>query len=498
MSDAAAGGATPRARAAVAGCSAIALALGLYHLQHRSFWQDEGFTWSTVDRGFPALLRVLARHEGYQILHALIEWPTNGISSTVEALRIPSALAFAAAVPAVWLTGRRLFDERTGVIAALLFAINGGVLSYAQEARGYMLATTLAAYAGALLAQYVLAPRRWSRAGWIAVSVLTIYAHGFAVLAIAAQILALWFLPAARRRELHWIRDGALIALLSAPALLAPIYQINSGEISFIHKPGVHAIGLFGWFITGRTWTAVPPYGIAVVVALLAAVAVWRKQLHSIDAFRYALVFLWLVVPTFVLMGVSYVRPIWIDRYALWSVGALVVVCAYGLTRLAQGRVLVGVVLVVVLLGARGVVDWYRVPPYEDYAAATAQLIPQLHRGDAVIFSPDEARIPAEFYLRRVTKRLDLVPLFPTDPWGEFKTGQQHVVDFDSHTVARAHAGAYPRIWLIAFGVHTRLVGRVADLTREYRVASDHAYRGGLEVVLLLRVSAPRSSPGGA
>ncbi len=485
MSDAAAGGATPRTRAAVAGCTAIALGLGLYHLRRRSFWQDEGFTWSTVDRGFPALLRVLVRHEGYQILHALIEWPTNGISSTVEGLRLPSALAFAAAVPAVWLTGRRLFDERTGVIAALLFAVNGGVLSYAQEARGYMLATTLAAYAGALLAQYVLAPRKWSRAGWIALSVLTIYAHGFAVLAIAAQVLALWFLPAARRRELHWVRGGALVALLAAPALLAPIYQINSGEIAFITKPGVHTIAVFGWFITGRTWTAVPPYVIGVVLTALAAITVWRKELHSIDAFRYALVFLWLVVPTFVLMGVSYVRPIWIDRYALWSTGALAVVCAYGLTRLAQGRVLAAVVLVVALLGARGVADWYREPPYEDYAAATAQLIPQMQTGDAVIFSPDEARIPAEFYLRRVTTRLSLVPLFPAVPWGAFKTGQQRVVDFDSRTVARAHAARYPRIWLIAFGVHTRLVGRIAALTREYRVAGDHTYHGGLEVVLL-------------
>jgi len=328
--------------------------------------------------------------------------------------------------------------------------------------------------------------------------VLTIYAHGFAVLAIAAQVFALWFLPATRRRAVHWIRSGALIALLSAPALLVPIYQINNGEISFITKPGVHAIALFGWFIAGRTWTAVPPYAIGVVLASLAAIAAWRKELHSTDAFRYALVFLWLVVPTFVLMSVSYVRPIWIDRYALWSIGALVVACAYGLSRLAHGRVLVIVVVIVALLCARGAVDWYRVPPYEDYAAATAQLIPQMKVGDAVVFSPDEARIPAEFYLRRVTKRLDLVPLFPPDPWGAFKTGQQRVVDFDSRTVARADAAGYPRIWLIAFGVHTRLVTRVAELTHQYRVATDHAYRGGLEVVLLLRISGAQRIRGGA
>ena len=54
-------------------------------------------------------------------------------------------LAFGAAVPAVWLAGRRLFDERTGLFAALLFTLNGFALEYAQEARGYMLATALCA-----------------------------------------------------------------------------------------------------------------------------------------------------------------------------------------------------------------------------------------------------------------------------------------------------------------------------------------------------------------
>jgi mannosyltransferase len=425
------------------------------------------------------------RHEGYQILHAVIEWPTNRISSTVEGLRLPSALAFAAAVPAVWLAGRRLFDERTGLIAALLFAINGSVLSYAQEARSYALATMLAAYAGALLAQYVLAPRHWSRAAWLTFSVLTIYAHGFAVLAISAQILALWFLPAARRRELHWIRDGALIALLASPALLAPIYQINSGEVAFITRPGLHAIGVLVWFAAGRTWTAVPPYAVGVLAALVTAIATWRKELHSVDSFRYALPFLWLVLPAAVLMGASYVRPIWVDRYALWSTGALVVVCAFGLTRIAHGRALTVVVVVTALLGVRGVVNWYRQPAYEDYRAATEQLIPRLRPGDGIIFSPDEVRIPAEFYLRGTTRKLGLIPLFPSDPWGKFKTGQQRVADFDRHTIVRADPNRHPRIWLVAFRVHTALRSRVAELTRDYRVASDVRYRGGIEILLL-------------
>jgi mannosyltransferase len=480
-----AGPASPRVLLAVAACTGLALALGLHALPRRSFWQDEGFTWGTVDRSFPALIAVIARHEGYQILHALIEWPTNRISSTVVGLRMPSVLSFAAAVPAVWLAGRRLFDERTGVIAALLFAINGSVLSYAQEARSYMLATMLAAYAGALLAQYVLAPRRWSRIGWITFSVLTIYAHGFAVAAIAAQILALWFLPAARRRELHWIRDGALIAVLALPAIAAPIYQINSGELAFISKPGLHAFTVFAWFVSGRTYTAVPAYAIATVAALLAAVAAWRKSLHSVDAFRYALLILWAVLPALILITTSFVHPVWVDRYALWSTGAVVVLVAFGLTRLASGRALVVVALLVALLGVRGVVNWYRVPAYEDYHTAIGELVPRLRPGDAIIFSPDEVRIPAEFYLRHDPTLAEQIPLWPPDPWGRYKTGEQHVVPFPQHTIALADPKRYPRIWLIAFDVSTTLKTRMARLRRRYDIANERDYHGGIQILLL-------------
>ena len=67
------------------------------------------------------------------------------------------------------------------------------------------------------------------------------------MLGIGAQVAALWFLPAAKRRELHWIRDGSLIALLAAPAILAPVIQISNGEIGFISKPGLNELRGLVW-----------------------------------------------------------------------------------------------------------------------------------------------------------------------------------------------------------------------------------------------------------
>ena len=478
-----------RARLAVAACTGLALALGFAHLRRRSLWQDEAFTWSTVDRDFPGVVSLVARREGYQILHSFIEWPANRVSSTVAGLRTPSVLAFGAAVPAVWLAGRRLFDARTGLLAALLFTLNGFALQYAQEARSYMLATALCAYSGAFLAQHVLASRRGSRAAWIACSALAIYAHGFAVLAVGSQVLALWFLPVARRRELHWIRDGSLIAVFAAPAILAPVLQIGSGEIGFITKPGLSTIRGLVWSMSGRTATAVPAIGLGVVVALVVAARVVRRSPHSIEAFCFALPVLWMLLPSLLLLSVSVVHPIFLERYVLWSVVAVVLLAAYGLLRLTRERVVVSlvVVLATVALTSRGIVKWYDEPPYQDYHSAMTQLAPRVHAGDAIIFSPDEVRLPSEFYLRATTALDELSPVFPSQGWGRFKTGDERIATVDQRTIERIIARRYPRLWIVNLSAPGIAQPNLSRLRSAYRVASDRKYTGTVEVMLLER-----------
>ena len=491
-SDVGAGASAPapvRVRLAVAACTGLALALGFAHLQRRSLWQDEAFTWSTVDRDFPGVVSLVARREGYQILHSFIEWPTNRISSTVAALRTPSVLAFGAAVPAVWLAGRRLFDERTGLLAALLFALNGFALQYAQEARSYMLATALCAYSGAFLAQHVLAPRRWSRAAWIGCGALAIYAHGFAALAVGSQVLALWFLPVARRRELRWVRDGFLIALFAAPAILAPVIQIGNGEIGFISKPGVGSIRGLVWSMSGRTVTAIPAIGLGVAVALFVAVGVWRRSPHSTEAFCFAVPVLWMILPSLLLLSVSFVHPIWLERYVLWSVVGVVILAAYGLMRLTRERVVVTavVVLVTVALAARGIVEWYKTSPYQDYHSAMTQLGARAHAGDAIVFSPDEVRLPSEFYLRTAIDLDELKPVFPSQDWGKFKTGDEHIDPVDRRTIERLIAKPYSRLWIVNYSAQGVVKANFGRLLDAYHVVSDRKYRGTVEVMLLER-----------
>jgi hypothetical protein len=163
------------------------------------------------------------------------------------------------------------------------------------------------------------------------------------------------------------------------------------------------------------------------------------------------------------------------------------ILAAYGLMRLAGDRVVVtaAILLVTVALMSRGVVKWYGAQPNQDYRAAMADLAPRLRAGDAVVFSPDEVRLPSEFYLRSRTDLHVLVPVFPSQGWGKFKTGDEHVDPVDQHTIDRILERHYSRLWVVSYASPGVIVPKVNELRTAYRVVSDREYVGIVEVTLL-------------
>ncbi|HEY5012393.1 MAG TPA: hypothetical protein VIK61_06760, partial [Acidimicrobiia bacterium] len=76
--------------------------------------------------------------------------------------------------------------------------------------------------------------------------------------------------------------------------------------------------------------------------------------------------------------------------------------------------------------------------------------------------------------------------VFPSQPWGRFKTGDEHIEPVDQATIDRVIARRYPRLWVVSYGSAGVIVPRVNELRVAYRVVSDREYQGIVEVVLLV------------
>ena len=316
---------------------AVMLALGLWNITGASYWRDEGATLTAVHRSFPQLLRMLRNVDAVHGAYYVITWPVVHAFGTSELVtRLPSVLAMAVAAGAVAAIGLRLASagRRAGlgpgfrdtaagqpVRAGREIVCDGGRVrdrgqlpagpgdrhglpsarladglrglhgrdGPAQYLRGFLIAAHAVTVGLACL-------RRDDRRGWLAVL------RGGR--------------PAAPRSlAVGWLAAAAVAVVVASPALAGGISQRTTA--SSIKPPrGATVVDLS--LLVGR-WQLV--LACTVVVALGVAVSArsgWGGLRGAWPPQFAALTVPWLVLPPALLIGISFVQPLFVNRYVLY------------------------------------------------------------------------------------------------------------------------------------------------------------------------------------
>lgn len=187
-----------------AGLLVAALGLRLYRLGAQSLWLDEGGTWAEITgrtgKGWPGLVAELwSPDAAYPIYHLLLKAWVGLAGDTEWALRLPSAIAGALAVVAVWLAAREILHaERSNaqgpdvraIIAGLLLLTSPYALWHAQDAKTYSLLMLAIAL---LLWSFLRALRRDDSTAWLltlGLALVSVFVHRLALLSLAGLALA--------------------------------------------------------------------------------------------------------------------------------------------------------------------------------------------------------------------------------------------------------------------------------------------------------------------
>ena len=461
--------------ALVAAETVLAAALGFWRLGHNSFWADEAYTWSTAARPWSSFVHVVIHHEAGGLLHSLFMFFWVQVGDSPTWLRLPSVFFAALTVPLVYRAARRLFDERVGLVAGLLLAINGTVLFYAQEARTYALTVVLVAASFAFFVDQVKAPSRASFVGWVVCSALAVYALPLAGGVTVAEAASLIF---ARRSDLPVRRLGrgfVWIVVLVIPMAVVQVAQASGGSLNQFLE-GNRTPGFVLRSLLALSGGGGPPliaaYGLFICAAIAAGVAAWRRAGRSLDVWTIASPLCWVVVPCALVIASSYVTPNFASRYFLISVPGVAVVAAFGLVRLTERSrgVMVGGLVVTIALASVGLYRYYFRYRSDDFRDAVAFVLEHRAPGDAVAFIGDEARLPFEYYTRdRQARRAVLVPAYPDVPWGRFGTGDAHEW-IPTQQQTEAMARDYHRLWVFRRYDAAGSRERFAELARGHRV----------------------------
>lgn len=372
---------------------ALGLLVDLPWIDRRTLWLDESATVIASTRSWSGLATLISQIDlvhalYYALLHVWFEL----VSYSPVSLRVPSAVAVAAAAALLVPLGARLVSYRLGLIGACVLLATPAALLGATNGRSQSF-EMLAAVAATLLLTVafdgsVRGSKRRATITWV----------GYAIVAYLGVLLNLWFifllvahaimvLALASRRQEN--RRGPLIgaamallgvAIASVPFALGAVRQ--SSQIGFLEQPTATGVLLailrdqsfsLPLVHTGSTWPTLLATG-SWLLALFGLVWLLRARSRAI-----VVLVAWLVTTPAGLLAVSVaVAPTFSDRYLAICVPALALLVAAGLTVLSYWlrgalAVLAGIVLLVFGAHAWQLVRWGD-PATVDWRSAAMEL----------------------------------------------------------------------------------------------------------------------------
>ncbi len=426
----------------------LGAALRFYAIDRGSIWMDEATSIDYARMPLGAFLTAVRSDEANMAFYHLLLRLFLPFGESALVVRTLSALCGVAAIVLVYLLGRRLFDERVGLVAAALLSVNVFHIWFSQEVRSYSLVVLLVCVSTYLFLAIVERPDRpapWI--GYVASSVLAVYSHVFAVFVIASHWLAL---GPKRLRETGPGRIAGAMVAMAAFLLPFAVFLLGQdrGHVSWIPPTSLVMVLL--------TVDALAGFNLVLLVLLLVGLAWVLKDLAKggEEAFARRLLGVSLVFPIAAVALVSVVKPLFMFRYFVVLLPAATILVARVLCPPRASSKLKRAIIVasVLALAFNAVLNagYYRtMDNWEgDWRSATRYVLDNSRPGDAILFHAAPGVHPYDYYLRRAKVGPASSPtvIFPLPEVAGAPKGPRLVPTQDA--LEKAAAG-HPRLWVV-------------------------------------------------
>jgi mannosyltransferase len=464
-------------------------AVVLWPLGGPVLWQDELVTLNVAHRSVGQILGLVQQVDAVHATYYLFMhvWVLV-FGDSAFALRLPSALAMAAAAGCVAAVGRRLYSPRIGVVAGLVFALVPAVTRFGQEARSYGFVVLAAALATLLLLRAVDRPSvlRWGAYGVTVAACLVFNAVSATIVTghLVALVLLLW-------GRWSWRPIAGFVAAVGLGGVMAyPVLHLarEQAERQIAWVPRMPPL---------ETWQGTVA-SVEIAYALLAvALAAWVRPRRAT-----AVVTVIVAVPLLVVWLYSQQDTVnyFFAKYLLFVLPGSALLAAAGLAAFRWRWAPVVGLLTLALLGLPDHVamrahlshSWYTYPLARppltayDYPAA-ARIIAEGYRpGDGIVYQRHHAwwrmvDVGVAHYLPDSVQARDVFLLTTAADNGELWAAE----------CAAECLGDEPRLWVVVSGhtedVLTGLTAEQAEALRLTYVQTWLAHPEGLTVGLLER-----------
>ncbi len=431
-----------------------AVGVRVIRLDSQGLWFDEAYTVFVARLPLREAWAALVADGVHPPLYYGLIRLALSFGASESALRLPSVLLGAAAVPMLFYLGRRWAGEPAALIAAVLLMLSPLAIWYSREARMYALLGW--GYLACLLAFDALL-ERWT--GWRALAFILAHAFAYSThyFALLLPLIELAYL--AIRLRSHpgvlvrwiWLQALAAIPLLAWATVLATRPGQYFG-IGWIPAPRpVDLLLTMMNFTFGSTapqpawqWAALAACGL---MTLLGLRYVWPSDRGKI------LTTLWASLPIVITFLASLRRPVYMDRFLVGSLPALLLLVAAGLASLRGWRAAATAALLSCLFAWSAIRFVYQPgQPKEQWREAGAYL-QRARPGETIVPRIAQILVPLSYYYAGA---VSITPM-------EFN---RQVTPLDRLTADKS--GAWLVYWSPAFDAHRVAQGSPFDPQAEH------------------------------
>ncbi|HRQ41359.1 MAG TPA: glycosyltransferase family 39 protein [Chloroflexota bacterium] len=408
----------------------LGFGLRLYRLDGQSLWWDEMATVARAAIPLQEMFADLLRIRNHMPLYFLVIrlWAMLGYGAFI--MRYFSLIWGVLSLPLIYQVGRLLGSKTVGFLAMLLLAVSPFHIWYSQEARMYtFLAFTL------LLAHWFLLrtfphPSLYNWVGYALAMLIALYTHYLAALILIAHYAFFaWHYRRLRSHFRSWLAAAGSVGLLfglwfgymmltggfrDAPiswippaTWVDPILTLLAFSAGPSINPAKGIVFLPLIFMAMGMGVCLARYG------RLPAIDVGKQDIAQLQPYFFArLLFFWLTIPLLLLLLISLDLPvtqkrsIYMDRYLIIILPALLLLAAWGFALLTEQKrvwwLLPLTYGAIVLFAAASLNNMYHNPHYArtDWRAAIAQLETLWQAGDTLVIDPSQI-LPLAYYATR-------------------------------------------------------------------------------------------------
>ena len=297
----------------------------------QSFWRDEAFSYFMAKKNIFQIIILTAKDFNPPLYYLILHFWMKIFGGSEIALRSLSIIFFWATVYVAFLFLNDIFKIKLkkSFFYLIFFILNPLLLYFAFEARMYSM---LAFFAS--LSYYAFYKKNYRL--YLLATILGLFTHYFMIIVVSSQLL---FLLINKKKDFNFKKSIIYLSLL----MFSPLVIFFLSQSSFLNsfwllKPRLyHLMNLPGIIYTGHELNLYPNsftvnameknvfyFSLLLILIIIIGFFHYRKKARSKEHILFNFLFIWAIgIPLFALIF-SFIKPIFIPRYFIFTVVGLI------------------------------------------------------------------------------------------------------------------------------------------------------------------------------